>query len=104
MRSAHEETFSTPPPRRSSWSRSRVRDLPPGEDEGNAPHEGEGDGHLGGARRKGRGREVSYDLEDAEALVKEMRGDGENPRTTCRRRTASLATHLDRRFSTASPV
>ena len=73
MCATHEELQPLTPTRRSSRSRSRVRELPPAEDEGDDRLEGEGEDRL---RRRGRGREVAYNTEEAEAILREVRDDG----------------------------
>ena len=84
----HEEAFQTPPPRRTSRSRSRTRELPPTGEEGEEPEEGEGDAGL---RRRVRPRGVSYDVEEAENTLKEVRA--EEDRTATRRRTTASPGH-----------
>ncbi|CAK9111471.1 Tyr recombinase domain-containing protein, partial [Durusdinium trenchii] len=84
----HEEAFQTPPPRRTSRSRSRTRELPPAGEEGYEPEDGEGDAGL---RRRVRPRGVSYDVEEAENTLKEVRA--EEDRTATRRRTTASPGH-----------
>ena len=84
----HEEAFQTPPPRRTSRSRSRTRELPPAGEEGDEPDEGEGEVGL---RRRVRPRGVSYDVEDAENTLKEVRA--EEDRAVTRRRTTASPGH-----------
>ena len=71
---AREDLGAPTPARRSSRSRSRVRELPQNEEEGDDRSEGEGEDRL---RRRVRGREVSYNVSDAEAMLREVRDEKE---------------------------
>ena len=85
----HQEPAPTPT-RRSSRSRSRARDPPPGEEEGDERAEGEGDERT---RRRGRAREVAYQTEEAENILREVREEKEEEPPALRRRRVASPGH-----------
>ena len=86
----HEEACNPTPSRRSSRSRSRARDLPPEEEEGEDRPERDGDDRL---RRRGRVREVSYDTGEAETILREVRDEKEEMLPASRRKRVASPGH-----------